>query len=369
MSGPSPHCYHHRRMMPHRIDRSTALRALVVAAAFAAAALAPFGGGALAQTPIVVRIGTPNVASDAPIYIAAEKGYFAKEGITPQFVPFVSAVEMIAPLARGQIDVGAGGVSAGLYNAAGRGVGIRAVADKVRLRKGSRYIDLVIRKDLIDSGRFKGPQDLKGLIVAEGGRDTTTSPTLAIMAQRAGITYDDFTHPVLPFADQVTALANHSIDAGVMVEPNITKAIEGGLGSIVTSINDAVPDVQIAVLLYSEDFTKNRDAAQRFMNAYLEGTRYYVGAILDGRLAGPNAADVISILVKYTSLKNADLYRRIAPSELNADGRIDVDSLNDSLRFFRERDVVKGDVDVNSMVDSSFAKASVDKLGPYKPTH
>jgi NitT/TauT family transport system substrate-binding protein len=354
--------------MPLRIDRGAVFGVLSVAAMLALAALSP-SGMARAQSPLTVSIGTPNVASDAPIYIAVEKGYFAKEGITPQFVSFASAVEMIAPLARGQIDVGAGGVSAGLYNAVGRGVGIRAVADKVRLRKGSRYIDLVIRKDLIDSGRFKGPKDLKGLIVAEGGRETTTSPTLAIMARRAGITYDDFTHPVLPFADQVTALANHSIDAGVMVEPNITKAIEGGLGSIVTSINDAVPDVQIAVLLYSEHFAEDKDAAQRFMNAYLEGTRYYADAIVDGHLAGPNAADVISILVKYTNLKNADLYRRIAPSELDADGRIDVDSLNDSLRFFQQRNIVKGDVDINSMVNSSFAKASVDKLGPYKPTH
>jgi NitT/TauT family transport system substrate-binding protein len=356
-------------MMPRRIDRCAALGALVAATALAAAALAPFGGGALAETPIAVRIGTPNVASDAPIYIAVEKGYFAKQDITPLFVSFSSAVQMIAPLAAGQIDVGAGGVSAGLYNAVGRGVGIRAVADKVRLRKGSRYIDLVIRNDLIDSGRFKGPKDLKGLIVAEGGRETTTSPTLAMMAQQAGITYDDFTHPVLPFADQVTALANHSIDAGVMVEPNITKTKEGGLGSIVTSINDAVPNVQIAVLLYSEHFAKDKNAAQRFMNAYLEGTRYYADAIIDGRLVGPNAADVISILVKYTNLKSADLYRRTAPSELDADGRIDVDSLNDSLRFFQKRNVVKDDIDINSMVDSSFARASVDKLGRYKPTH
>jgi NitT/TauT family transport system substrate-binding protein len=336
------------------------------AAAMAVVIMSPIAGAA-AETLVTVKIGTPNVASDAPIFIAAEKGYFAKEGLTLEFVPFASATEMIAPLAAGQLDVGAGGVSAGLYNAVGRGLGLKAVADKVRLRRGSHYIDLVIRKDLVDSGRFKGPQDLKGLIIAEGGRETTTAPVLAMMAKLGGLGYDDFTHPVLPFPAQITALTNRSIDAGVTVEPNVTKIIAAGLGSIVTSINDVAPDMQIAVLLYSEHFAKDKDAAQRFMNAYLEGTRYYADAISDGRFAGPNAADVIAILIKYTNLKDAELYRQIAPSEIDPDGGMNIESLGQSLRFFQARDLVKGDVAIGGLVDSSFVGAAVAKLGPYKP--
>jgi len=333
----------------------------------ALAASLALAGSAAAETPITVKIGTPNVASDAPIFIAVEKGYFAKEGITPEFVSFASAAEMIAPLAAGQIDVGAGGVSAGLYNAAARGLKMKVVADKVRLRRGSHYIDLVIRKDLIDSGRFKGPKDLKGLNIAEGGRDTTTVPALSMTAKLGGISYDDFNHPVLPFADQIAALANGSIEGGVLVEPNITKIIDGGLGAIVTSINDVAPDLQIAVLLYSEQFAEDRDAAQRFMNAYLQGTRYYADAIVNGRLAGPNAADVIAILVKYTVLKDAALYRKIAPSELDPDGRVNVDSLRESLEFFQQRGTVKGQLEMSTLVDSSFADAALQKFGPYRP--
>jgi len=47
-----------------------------------------------AETPITVRIGTPNVASDAPLYIAAEKGYFAREGLTLEFVPFTGPKDL-----------------------------------------------------------------------------------------------------------------------------------------------------------------------------------------------------------------------------------------------------------------------------------
>jgi NitT/TauT family transport system substrate-binding protein len=364
MFAPSPISY--RRETSMRIETTHAARPAIVAAFIVSFVLSPLGV-ATAETPVTVKIGTPNVASDAPLFIAVEKGYFAKEGIVPEFVSFPSASQMIVPLAAGQIDVGAGGVSAGLYNAVARGLKIRAVADKVRLRRGSRYIDLVIRKDLVDSGRFTGAKDLKGLSIAEGGRETTTVPALSMAAKSGGLSYDDFSHPVMPFADQVTALANHSIDGAVTVEPNITKIIDGGIGAIVTSINDIAPDMQIAVLLYSEHFAQDREPAQRFLNAYLEGTRYYADAIVNGRLAGPHAADVISILTKYTNLKDAALYQKIAPSELDPDGRINTESLNDSLHFFQARNIVQGNFDIGSLVDSSFATAAVSKLGPYKP--
>ena len=54
-----------------------------------------------------------------------------------------------------------------------------------------------------------------------------------------------------------------------------------------------VPNLQIAVLLYPESFSKNKDVAQRFMNAYVEGARYYASSIKNNRLEGPNAAEII----------------------------------------------------------------------------
>ena len=51
-------------------------------------------------------------------------------------------------------------LSTGLYNAIGRGVPLRAVADRSR---DNGVAAIIVRGDLVDSGRVRGPADFKGL--------------------------------------------------------------------------------------------------------------------------------------------------------------------------------------------------------------
>jgi NitT/TauT family transport system substrate-binding protein len=44
----------------------------------------------------------------------------------------------------------------GLYNAVRRGVGLKVVADKVHYGPGYGFASLLVRKDLIENGKFKG---------------------------------------------------------------------------------------------------------------------------------------------------------------------------------------------------------------------
>src|SRR5262245_1429491 len=101
---------------------------LLAGAAIAAVALA------LAAPPLVsparaqvekVGVGITNAATDAGFFIADKKGYFRAEGIEITTTPFASAAGMIAPLGRGQLDVGGGTVAAGLYNAVEQGIKLR----------------------------------------------------------------------------------------------------------------------------------------------------------------------------------------------------------------------------------------------------
>src|ERR1700680_2809304 len=86
--------------------------------------------------PDNLTIGTIGASSDAPFFVADKKGYFADEGLTVKFVRFDSAAKMIPSLGSGEVDVGSGATSAGLYNAVKRGIGIKIVADKARNAKG-----------------------------------------------------------------------------------------------------------------------------------------------------------------------------------------------------------------------------------------
>ena len=85
--------------------------------------------GAAAQEPYVVKVGILMSTTDTPLFIADKKGYFREEGLTVKFITFDSGAGMTVPLGSGQLDVGGGALSVGLYNAVQRGIDVRVVAD------------------------------------------------------------------------------------------------------------------------------------------------------------------------------------------------------------------------------------------------
>src|SRR4051812_43202371 len=83
-----------------------------------------FMHGAARSAETLVKVGVVGSISDAPFFIAQEKGFFREEAIKVEFVSFKEASQMAAPLATGDLDVGAGAPSAALYNAVIRGADI-----------------------------------------------------------------------------------------------------------------------------------------------------------------------------------------------------------------------------------------------------
>ena len=117
---------------------------------------APAAPAALSP-PVTVRIGT-NAASLTPAgsFIALEKGYFAEVGLVPEFVQTRTSQETIPPLATGELDVGQGALSAATYNALGRDIPLRLVADSAYSPPGYDPMAFVVRKDLLGQRRLPG---------------------------------------------------------------------------------------------------------------------------------------------------------------------------------------------------------------------
>jgi NitT/TauT family transport system substrate-binding protein len=335
----------------------------LVAAALAAA----FSSAACAQSA-TVTIGLFGAASDAPFFIADKKGYFLQEGIAAKMSNFQSGAMMVAPLGTGELDVGGGSISAGLYNAVLRGIKIRIVADKASSPPGYGATKILVRKDLVDSGRYKTMKDFKGMKFAMNAPGVSNTATLDKALKSAGLKYSDvevtyFNTPM----DHVAALKNKSVDASVSIEPAPTIAVRDGSAVVIAGDDQVFPNHIIAALLYSEAFVTNRpDVAKKFMRAYIRAVRFYNGALKDGHLAGPNADEVISILTEYTRIKDPKIYRAVTPTGMNPDGLVNVDAIASEEAFYAEQGLIKGNIDVKSMIDHSFAEAVVKELGPYK---
>jgi NitT/TauT family transport system substrate-binding protein len=333
-----------------------------IAVLFCAWALLPRLAGAQAIT-----VGATSSTSDAPIYIADKKGFFRAEGLEVKVSDFRSAADMVAPLGAGQLQAGAGSASAGLYNAVARGIRIRIVADKASSPPGYGATKILVRKDHVASGRYKELKDLKGMKFAMNAPGVSNTSTLNTLLKSAGLRYSDVETVDLPLPDHVAALKNKSVDASASVEPAPTIAMRNGDAILIKSDDEILPNHQIAVLLYSEEFAlRPGEAARRFMRAYLRAVRFYNDALTDGRFDGPTADEVIAILSDATPIKSRDIYKSITPTGMNPDGRVNKTSLNYDLAFYLEQGLIKGMVNLDDVIDSSFVDAAVKQLGAYK---
>ena len=325
----------------------------------------PFVQLAKAQTE-KVTIGITNAATDAGFFIADKKGYFRTEGIEVTMTPFASAAGMIAPLGRGQLDVGAGTVAAGLYNAVESGVNMRIVADKGSVTDKLEYSTLLVRKDLVDSGRYKSLQDLKGMTVATGSPGSGSESSLNEALKKGGLKFTDVNVVYMGFPAMLVTFKNKGIDAAVTNEPTVTRSIREG--AAVRASKDVIyPGQQTAVVLYSEPFAQQRrPIAQKFLNAYIRAVRDYNDALLDGKLAGPSASEIISILTEYTEIKEWETYATMNAFAVNPNGSVNVETLKNDFNFFKERGLVGSKVTVDQVIDKSFAEEAVRTLGSYK---
>src|SRR5689334_10342112 len=249
-------------------DRRTAMRIslhFILAACFAALVSA-LAGGAEAQS---VRVGIVNSSTDVPFFIADAKGYFKEEGLSVELLPFDAGAKMIAFLGTGDLDVGGGAPSVALYNAAAQGVQIRIVADKAHHAAGFGHAALMVRKDLIDSGKFRDFKDLKGLKVAVVGVGSGDESVLNEALKRGALKWGDANVVYLGFPQHPAAFQNGAIDASITAEPFLSVTRKAGSATPFARVGEIYPDQQSTVLMYGVGFTKNKpELAKKFARAY-----------------------------------------------------------------------------------------------------
>jgi NitT/TauT family transport system substrate-binding protein len=324
----------------------------------------------VAQPNTTVKVASAGIASDIGFFIADKKGYFRSEGLNVQLTQMANSPQMIGPLGMGQLDVGAGTVAAGLYNAVSQNIAIRVVADKGSMRKGYGFSGLMVRKDLVDSGRFKTYGDLKGMKLAVGTFGSANASAMNEALKKGGLKWSDAGEIVaLNFPQHMVAFQNKAIDAGMTNEPTATQAVKNGFAVRIAGNDEIYPEQQTAVVLYSEIFARTRpDIALKFMRAYIKAVREYNDALKDGRIAGPNAEEVISILTEYTFIKDPNTHRSITPAAIHPDGSLSLAGLRNDLAFFKEQKLIEDPkITVERIIDTSFVERAARELGPYKP--
>ena len=334
------------------------------------------GAGALLAKPAIgqglakVKLGVPNAATDVGYFVAHARGYFKDEGLDVEIIPFDSAARMIAPMASGDLQVAAGGPSAGLYNGVARGLDIRMVSDKSKNVTNRSSVHVMVRKDLMDSGRVKSIKDLKGLKYANGAPGSSATSIFYTLLKRAGIALDEVQEVSMSFPQQVAALETRAIDFAAPPDPAGTLAMKRGIAKLLIESWELIPSHQVAVTLYGGKFIKEQaDQGRRFMRAFLRGVRDHNDALdATGNFAGSRGDAIIDILVKYGPFKDPQIYKSFVMAFCDPDGKMDLASLQFDIDIFKEMKMLEAPVDLAKVVDTSFIDWAIQDLGRYKKT-
>lgn len=329
------------------------------AAATAAPAL-PTAAPTVARQPDVVRRGTLRGISFGAV-IARERGYFAEMGVDDQETVFASGVEMVQAGAAGQLDIGATSNTVTFFNAVARGLRQPFTLDIWHLERNDNSAMVVVRPDLVD--QIKQVSDLRGRISAvstanlDGGSGFQVKKVLA----SAGLTFDDMQWERISYPDQLTAFGNRAIEVAWPIEPFVTLGKQRGLLVPWLSQGDYDPGFQLAGIIFSESFSKERnDVARRWSVAYVRGLRDQIG-FMNGK-----ERDVIGpILAKHTGVP-LEAIDQVAWGPVHADGKLNVESIMDAQRQLVEWGTLSQAQPVELVVDNQFAEYALQQLGPYR---
>jgi NitT/TauT family transport system substrate-binding protein len=174
-----------------------------------------------------VKIGYLNIVMSLPTFVAQEKGFFGKEKLEVELIPFNSGTAIIDALVAGRIDVNACGSTTGYWfaeqNISGR--------FRIFLAYGTPSIEnpsfaAIVRKD----SPLKDLTDLKGKKVGTFPGATSVALARAIIRtqmdpEAAGVIFTEVPPPNL-----ISALAAGQIDAFFAPEPFGMIAVSEGLG-------------------------------------------------------------------------------------------------------------------------------------------
>ncbi len=306
-----------------------------------------------------IKVGFVPVLVFAPVFVAQELGYYAEEGLDVQLEPFPGGSDPVVLTATGELDAAFVGVGPAFWNGNAQDLPIKIIAPG-HAEGDPVATPIMISKKSCEDGSITSVADLKGKKVSVNARGATEYWLNAALST-GGLTIDDIQLEVLPFPDAVAALESGAVDAAMVGEPLATKAEQDGI-AVRLSTDFPVQDIQPTAIIGNEQWLNDHpEQAEAFVTGYMRASKL----LAEGGLDDPA---VQAIIEEYTGVPASLVATSVHPV-FSSDGFIAFEGLSKLQSFFRERDQLEYDTDLDpySLADETFVMAAMAEINPNSP--
>jgi ABC-type nitrate/sulfonate/bicarbonate transport systems, periplasmic components len=224
--------------------RSLAVLGCLVVACVASPAIAE---------PAKIAIGYPPATDFLAVYVAKEKGFFAKHDIdaTPTKLPVVTNIP--SAIVSGSIQIGMTTVPV-LLQAVDGGLDFVLIAGAAHHTKASPFISLLARKDV----KIEKPADIVGKKVGVPGINSVIDVVFRKWLINNKVPVDQVKIIEAPLPQLPDLLKGGTLDLVAIVDPMRTRIIAGDIGYIAAEyVGEVDPDVLISAWMTTGDWAKN----------------------------------------------------------------------------------------------------------------
>lgn len=251
--------------------------------------------------PVTLRIGYAPIADCAQLYIAIEKGFFAKEGISVKLVSLAGGAKILEALGAQSVDVGfSNNVSLILAHASGLPF-IGITGGPLEDEKHREHA-ILIRTD----SPVKNISDLRGKKIALNTGKNIDALMVTLLLEKNGIKPKEVSFVEIPFPRMLGVLDSGGVDAIAAIEPYVTLGLQSSKYKVISYNYVAVaPRTEVSTYVVNRNWAdKNSETINAFKKAISNATIY----------ANNNPDYVRKVVAKYTHLTDKQLKKTVIPA-------------------------------------------------------
>lgn len=219
-----------------------------------------------------IKVGLVPTVNVAPLFLGIQKGFFAEEGLKVQTHQADSGGAILTGLIQGSNDFAFAATAPGLV-AASKGAPLKRVAGAGTIvEKGQEGTTAVVVGK--DSG-IDSFADLAGKTVSVNSLTAHFDLCLRAALDSAGVDPRNVRIIELPFNQVEPSIAQGQINAGMLIDPFKSAAVEHGFTSLGDPCSAGLPPANSSIYLANEQTVNDRaELVQRFVRAIAKSQEY-----------------------------------------------------------------------------------------------